>query len=461
MGRLQRIEDTVNATISSYSHIKLFPRGLPFFVDSLLRGQVRFGRRTGNNIAVINPENTFGIIEQTAPRSDIVRISRSSQWPDVGMIVSMGPGKELVKIKDVIENELIFETELSQTYTTSDSILLFAYPLVMFSPANIGDTTIMVKSHHRLGNGDVFGYLQSPGLLQSFTDIKTVEVIDLGTTGDPGFPHLYSLILSKPIGQSLDETSDVFFRAYPGYFSAPVRIPLPLSSNQPLGPVILDILSGRLIEGNNYPEVLSIRTLNRASQYVLGDNTRYITVSKNHVILDRGFSADIPMFWDLAEGTMRLAPNRVLLRVNHINQFAAAIKCVPPITSAKSWRVNLRSTEDCSIRFIFRPYAEQEFNLGSGVTQTVIIQSPFTGDPITDIEINVLAASNVCEVSMSDWTPVGDTVEEIEYALIVEATGEATYQSTGLMVKPYFLSTDFLRANYNLGSTYDGGAVYF
>ena len=68
MGRLQKIESVVNDTINHYGHIKIFPRSLPSFVDSLLRGTLRFGKRTGNSIALINPDNTCLLYTSPSPR---------------------------------------------------------------------------------------------------------------------------------------------------------------------------------------------------------------------------------------------------------------------------------------------------------------------------------------------------------------------------------------------------------
>jgi hypothetical protein len=75
--------------------------------------------------------------------------------------------------------------------------------------------------------------------------------------------------------------------------------------------------------------------------------------------------------------------------------------------------------------------------------------------------INILSTSPICEVTMSDWSPVSNTIETLEYALVVNTFGEATYQATGLLIKPYFLNTDLLKLTYDSGNTTDSGKVYF
>jgi hypothetical protein len=461
-GRLDRIESIVNNTVSHYAHVKVFPRGLPFFVDPLLRGTIRFGKRTGNNIAVINVDNTFKLTKATQVGDSQVTIERASEWINLGCIVSMGPGKELQSIADIDETLITFEGKLGQAYSPSDLMLLVGFPMILAADVAIGATTITVRSHYPLANGDVVAYLQTDGLLESLTEIRSNQAQFAGTTTDPFFTQLYNLTLDNPMGRAIKADSMIFLRAFPAYFSQAIPVPAPIASPEPLGPFLVDALSGRLLEGNSYRETLGFRTLNRAGIHVLGNPFEYVTIEKNKVIMDRPWSAHLPMFWEIAEGTMRLTPNKLLMRVNENLQFCVGLKCVPHLEPGTHvWRLNLKANDDCSIRFRFHPYEHQEFTLASGVVKTILLNMPTGTDLVTDLEINILSFSPTCEVAMSDWTPVDDTVVNMEYSLVIEATGIASYQSTGLVVKPYFMSADFLRTNYDLGSTNDGGKVYF
>lgn len=461
MGRIQRIEEIVNSTINAYAHTKIFPRGLPRFIDSLLRGTIRFGKRTGNSISVINPDNTFNFLTVPQTRDNRVVIERPSEWLTPQAIVSIGPEKELHEIDDVVDNTIILKDSLTRTFTAQDQVLLHSYPMLNTVNTPSGSTSVTVKSHYKLANGDVFVYLQTQSLLQSLTEIRVTESVFLGTTTDPFYSMLYRLELESPVQRDLTPQLLVFHRAYPAYFSAQIRVPNALFTSEPEGPFLVDLLSGKLLEGNEFRETLAIKTLSRAGSFILGNQFSYSTVEKNFIVLDRSIAAHVPMFWELAEGTMRITPTRVILRVNENNLFVVGVKCIPNLPSDKGWRISLVSNEDCSIRFFFRPHDFQEFNLLSGIPQTITVTIP-AGDDVTDIEINILANSDICNVELSSWTPSQNTVDQIEYSFVTEAIGEATYQSTGMIIKPYFIGSEFLKATWDAeDDKFDGGKVWF
>lgn len=461
MGRIQRIERIINSTINAYSHAKVFPRGLPRFIDSLLRGTIRFGKRTGNSISVINPDNTFNFKTVPQTRDNRVVIERSSEWLTPQAIVSMGPEKELHEIDDVVDNTIILKGQLTRTFTDQDQVLLHSYPLLNTVNVTAGSTSITVKSHYNLANGDVFVYRQTQELLQSITEIRVTAAVSLGSTTDPFYTQLYRLDLESPIQRNIGPQVVVYHRAYPAYFSAQIRVPNAIFTSEPEGPFLIDLLSGKLVEGDEFRETLAIKTLSRAGSHILGTQFSYTTVDKNFIILDRPIAAHVPMFWVIAEGTMRITPARVVFQVNENSVFVVGIKCVPNLPADKGWRISLVSNEDCTIRFFFRPNTFQEFTLLSGIPQTITVTIP-AGAEITDIEINILANSNICAVELSSWTPSINTVDQIEYSFVAEAIGEATYQSTGMIIKPYFIGSEFLKATWDSADDkFDGGKVWF
>lgn len=460
MGRLTEIEKVVNSTPNHYSHVKVFPRGLPSFLDPLLRGTIRFGKRTGNTVALINPDNTFSLMAAPLSRASQIFLANETPWVNQDCIVSMGPGKELHEVHDVIDNMIVLKSELQRDYTTQDRVLLHSFPMLIAVAPVPGDTTIIVKSHYNLGNGDVIAYLQTDGLLQSLSETRANQVTYLGTTTDTFYTRLYRIQLDTPVNRTIVSNTIIYVRAYPGYFSQGIKVPNALFTSEPIGPFLLDSLSGRLLEGKNFKETLAIKTIGRSGVYILGTTNEYQTIAKNYVVIDRPWTAHYPMFWQLAEGTMRLTPSRVIMKVNSKKQFCVGTKCIPNLPAqGTQWRISLIPNDDCTIRFIFSPNAAQEFSLMSGITSNIIVAIP-TGAPITHIEVNILSTAAVAEVRMSDWSPLSNTVETIEYSLVVEATGQATYQSTGAILKPYFLGSEFLRSSWDTGSIYDGGKVW-
>ena len=546
MGSINLIEQTINNTIPVYGHVKLFPRGIPNFADSSLRGTVRFAKRSGNNIAVINPDNNYLFEQPPQTGANTFTLANLNNWIVEDCILSMGPNRELQQVYDIVDETVLLTNNLTQVYSDTDTVVLHAYPMLMSVDTKVGDTTIIVKSRYNIANGDVFVYLQSQNLIQSLTEIDIVTATQIGVIKNVFYDLLYALELKNPIPQVITSNAIVYLRAYPAYFSASVQVPNALYTSMPIGPFLIDILSSKLTEGTEFNETFAIRTLNRNNDYTLGSATSYVTVDKNYVILDRSTPVHAPMFWELAEGAMRLTPTKIVLNVGsnivfdntglvpfqydpttgvvtyqgsvnldaadigdifqdsngleykiidinetksyiviltqgdqipssifntvttHLdgsirkisdNKFCAGIKCIPPLPTNHSWRVSLRSNETCSIRFIFYPNLPQEFELLPNVSQNVTIT--IDGNPVTSIEINILSRANTCHVTMSEWSPVHDTVEQIQYSFVSQAVGISVYQATGLIIKPYFMGSEFLGTTYDTGATYDSGKIYF
>jgi hypothetical protein len=546
MGRLSKIEQIINDTINHYSHVKIVPRGLPRFVDTSLRGTVRFAKRSGNTIALLNPDNTYQFASVPQTRDNKFILKETNKWIIEDCILSMAE-RELHQVFDIVDTTVLLKNNLKETYTISDKVLLHSYPMKLSIDVYRGDTTILIKSHYPIANGDTFLYLQDQTLLQSLSEIKIVKATKLGSIGELFFDLLYSIELEKAVERDVISNTTVFIRAYPAYFSSTVRVPNALFTSEPIGPFLVDLLTGRLLEGQEFNETFAIRTLNRNNNYTLGSSTEYVTIDKNYLILDRSLPAHTPMFWDLAEGAMRITPSKIVFKVksalafdninltpftydsstgkvqyigsaslskvevtqlfrdgagteyrvidvnttfnnitiltlsgiippnistsviSHLdgsvrmvteNKFCVGTKCIPPLSANHGWKTSLLANEDCSIRFIFNPNEAQEFELVSGISKTVTVTIP-AGNEVTNIEINILSLANICEVRMGEWSPVKDTVDQVEYSFVVEAIGTGTYQASGLIIKPYFMGSEFLKTNYDSGSNYDSGKIYF
>jgi hypothetical protein len=272
---------------------------------------------------------------------------------------------------------------------------------------------------------------------------------------------MYRLDLKKPITRDLLENSIAYIRAYPAYISKSIQVPTTLNTSEPMGPFIIDFLSGRLINGTEPKETFAIKTATKSSQYITGDENSYVSILKNHIILKRPIASHVPMFWELAEGTMRVTSSRTVLKVNPDKRvFSVGCKCIPNLPSDFTWRVNAIANDDCTIRFNFSPNVVQEFSLNAGISTGLLVTIP-AGDEVESIEINISSSSDGCYVQLGEWNIQNGSVDKIEYTVLVPITGIYTYQCSGLILKPYFLSSDSLKASYDSGATSDSGKIYF
>jgi len=476
MNKINQIEQIINSTINHYSHVKLFPRGIQRFVDPSLRGQIRFGKKTGSTVGLINPDNTFKLNTIPLRLDNKIDITRTSEWIVPDSIIKVGD-KDTYTVDDITDilgiGRITTVEAINAEFTLEDKVILYAFPMMTYLEYSHGDTEIWVKTKYPLANGDVFSYKQTDGLLQSLQEVKIVEAIRRTEPDefDTYYTIVYRLVLEKPIARDFQENTLVYMRAYPAYFSQIINVPNSIFTNEPVGPFVLDTMSGNVLEGKDSEEHLSYRTLNRTGGYLLGTKNKYVTVDKNYLVMKRPIAAHVPGFWELAEGTVRFSPNRIHFRTDPLkNVFCIGLKCIPflpynfTVTETEEvqplrWILNLVATNDCTIRFIFYPNDPIEFTLMGGVARDITVEIP-QGNDITDIEINI-ASDFTCEVKMSDWTHLDGTVEQMEYSLVAYATGISTWQSSGLMVKPMFFGSEYLKLVYDSGYEYDGGKVNF
>lgn len=562
MGRLSKIESIVNESISAYGHTKVVMRGLPYFSDSLLRGDIRFGKRTGNNISFLNPDNQYLFSQNIQTKSSTINLKHPAQWITPLSILSFGPYKEFSIVDDVSSDKktIILKKPLVRPFTTEDAVLLYASPVFTSFSSYVGDTSLVVKSHWFLANGDVFCYSQKKDILESMDEIKINKVEFLGTNTDPYYNKTYKIYLDGPLMSELMTEQSVYIRAYPAYQSQPIRIPNVISSTDQMGPFLVDYLSGRLTEGKNFSETLSFKAYSTYNSYVIGDNFSYETINKNYSIVERPWANSYFLFWDLVDGYVSYTSSRVIFKVNplkpvfkflnnsktpasfsynetsgavvyssfvnlgsvvagdvfldcagnkftvtavnmkgpnpsvniaylgtslkpaaadvidstpidpengaiivdnrsQIRKFCIATQCVPPLPAGRRFKTSIRSNTDASVRFIFHPNPPQEINLVGGENTAVTLDLGLL--PVSGIEINMTGLSDITEFSMTDWTPQDTPIDRFQYTLVSDATGIASYQASGIIIKPLFHGVEYLKSNYDSGGTYDGGKIYF
>ena len=562
MGRLSKIESIINDSISAYGHTKIVMRGLPYFSDSLLRGDIRFAKRTGNNISFINPENQFLFSENVQAKASTIKLRYTTPWINPLSILSFGPYREFALVDDVSSDNqtIILKQPTTRPFTTDDSVLLYASPMFTVYSSLKGDTVLDVKSHWFLANGDVFCYMQNRSAIESLDEIKIDKVEYLGTNSDPYYDKVYRLHLNSPLSAELMTEQSVYMRAYPAYQSQPIRVPNIISSTDQMGPLLLDYLSGRLTEGKNFKETFSLKALSNYGTYVHGDSFSYETISKNFSIIERPWANGYFLFWNLAEGYVSQTANRVIFKVfplkyifkfkndlnpvvsfsysaltglvtyasfvdlgsvvvgdvfidcagnkfsitsvnisapmpsigiaylgtstrpldasvvdttaiypedgaiivdnrSHLRKFCIYTPCVPPLPQGKRFKTSLKSNTDASVRFIFHPNPPQEFNIIGGENTSIVLN--LGAMPVTGVEINMTSLSDITELSMTDWTPLDTPVDKFQYTLVAEATGIASYQASGVIIKPLFHGVEYLKANYDGGGNYDGGKIFF
>lgn len=455
-GRLTRIEKVINSQLDSL-HTKIVPRGIPYFVDNLLRGRIRFAKRTGNSSAVMNPDNTYQI-EAVSAGQNYVNIANTTQWLTVDSIVSVGPNKEIVQVDDVIDTKVIFKQVLKFDYVSNKEILIYASPMKTNGILSPGSSTIQVQSRYPLANGDTFVYLATPGILQSATEIKVKRALLAGTSADPVFSTVYALELDGKINREIPAEEQIYIRAYPAYFSNIIRVPNLYNSVAEMGPFLLDYMSGRIVEGFAPKEVFSVKFIDRAGYYKFGNELEYMEVTRNYPVLNRPINVRSFMFFTPANGDTRITPNRLVMEPIDY-KYRVSEKLIPSIDfNNQKYRFTTTSNTTGTLILYFEPSFSVELPIVPGnQSHTILIPSGLR------YQMDIVFASNVPKgrLSMTDWSQVGPQIDSLEYSIVANAVGRGTYQTTGLSLKPYFLTPEILTGRYDTGDYYDSGFVYF
>lgn len=456
-GRLTRIEEVINSQLDSL-HVKVVPRGIPYFIDGLLRGTLRFGKRTGNSNALMNPDNTYQLLENIDAGQSRFYLKQPNNWINVNSILSFA-NKEFAVVNDVMNGNLvILDSYLKFSYQASiDEVNLHASPLI---PVNIlaGQNIVQVNSNYKLANGDTFMYFATKGLIQSSTEIKIKQAVESGISADPVFTYNYTLYLEKPVNRDIETEELVYIRAYPAYFSRSIRVPNLYNTTNDMGPFLIDFLSGRIVEGFVPKETFSLKLKDRSAQYRLGTQFSYETASKNYPVLNRPINSKSFLFFTQIKGDTRIKPNKVVFETKDYN-FRSSQKLVPELDfNGQSYRFTTTSVTSGTLIIYLEPNIKIELLIESG-TQSHLITIPQGFHYQMDVVFVGNSIKNKLE--MSDWTQVGPQIEYIEYTIVAEATGRGRYQSTGVSLKPYFLTPEILAGRYDVGDSYNSGFVYF
>lgn len=457
-GRLTRIEKTINSQLDSL-HVKVIPRGVPYFVDSLLKGTIRFAVRTGANNAVLNPQNTFRIGSEVPAGVISVEMNSVSQWMDIDSILSIGPFKETTILEDIIGNKLVFSQRLKFSYQESDEILLYATPLIPNGLLSKGSKSITVLSKYLLGNGDVVTYPATPGFLQSLTESRCTRAVYGGISANPVFKYVYVLNLEKEISRDISEDEKIYFRSFPAYFSPQIRVPNLYNSTVDMGPFLIDYLSGRITEGFNPEEYFSIKLLDRAKGYSLGTEFEYSDSRKNFVVLNRPIESRTFALFNVIKGDARMKPNRVVMDADSERKFRISQTLTPELDfQGQQYRFTTISNTSGQLILYFEPGDKIIIPISAG-NQSHTIEIPAGNKYRMDIVF--VSDTNKGRLQMSNWTQVGPQIQFIEYSMVIHTDGRGKYQTTGLILKPYFITPEILRGRYDYGESFDGGFAFF
>lgn len=474
MGRLRRYGQLVSGISPHYSNVIVQPRGFPIFSDPLLKGQVRFARKTGNDFALINPDNEILLSDSIGNNSEAIQLQYPNRWLEIGAVLSLGPDVEFAVIRDFSDTQVQFTRPLTGTFSDSSRVNLYATPLYAAVSAPSGSTTLVLKSRYHILAGDKISIETTPGLLTSLLDIRVSRARLLNVvTLDAPFSLHYEVEVSQPTSAALTTGSNshrVFLKAQPSYLSNQVFVPqVPDYPTDDIGPFLLDYVSGVLFDRPDIQEQLSITLFDKLGNTVVSDGDFPKSIGRQFQVTEMPVMADSIILWTVADGSMTFGKKGSTQELTAISicdekgHFHTAQEVLPAMPPGTEWSVPVTSSTNATLKVTFFPNAPREFELSAAVPKQVTIGTTSLDQPTERIEIIVIGNSNT-RVEFGNWVSTKNQAFSMIYGITADVFGDAQWQSTNLFCKPMFLNFAMgLKSRFNFGRSpnrFDGGLLF-
>jgi hypothetical protein len=471
-GRLTRYNHLVSGISPHYSNVIVQPRGFPIFSDPLLKGQVRFARKTGADFAIINPDNEILIAAAAPKNTKTLLLKRPSRWLEIGAVLSLGPDEEFARVKDFGDDFITLVDPVRGNYTEENTINLYATPMEPAQDAPAGSTSLIVRSRYHILAGDKISIETSPGLLTSLLDDRVVRArfLDSVSDGVNPFSMFYELELEEPTTVDLvDGGTNLFIKAQPSYLSNQVFVPLVPGNLDDIGPFLLDYVSGVLFDRDNVDEQLSITVFDKLGAPVIHDGLAPLPINKQFQITEMPVMADVICLWHVADGSLTFTKRGTTQEIyavslcNELGQFQVTQETIPAMPPGTEWNVPVTSNKACTLRVRFYPNEWRQYELPPGTPTQALIGTTVDDNPTERIEIVVIGDEDTT-VEFGNWVPTKNQAFSLIYGITADVFGDAQWQGTNVFNKPVFLNFAMgLKGRFDSNRTpnrFDGGMLF-
>lgn len=345
-----------------------------------------------------------------------------------------------------------------------------AYPLTYFAGGS-ETSTLGVRGRFPVLIGDQLWIQADPELLLSGTSFTVVDVQGYSAS----LSEFNSIVvLDNPIPRDLEIGDVVYLRGFPGYRSNVLNLPAHRRLPHPMGPVVLDYVSGRFTEGQSPVETLSVQTFDGLDGTI--DSTYPVAIKKNHPVLRVPIHQSAFLFFHRYSGTITYRNNKFVMRNDDRGRceiWADLIPAWPAPTAGQedlSWsvRVTFASAEPNSLFYRFDPneidrvpgFPDQLLAAGSGTSNTsknVKIVLRAGQQNATRLRLITSGEPNA-EIEMDGWNVTGRQIERLQYGLSARQVGAYDWQAGSLQVKPYFRTLADLYTQMDVDSL-DSGSL--
>lgn len=472
-GRLTRYDKLVSGISPHYTNVKVQPRGFPIFSDPLLKGQVRFARKTGADFALINPDNEILLAAAALRNTQTLQLEHPNRWLEIGAILSLGPDIEFAVVKDFDDDFITLDEPISGNFSEDDSVNLLATPIFPALDASAGSDTIVIRSRYHILAGDRLSIEVTPGLLTSLLDFKVRRARLLSVVDEfAPFSLFFEVELEEPITVDLvasEGDSPLYLKAQPSYLSNQVFVPQTPGNPDDIGPFLLDYVSGVLFNRPQVDEQLSVTVFDKLGNVIIDDGGFPLPVEKQFPITEMPLMADSIVLWHVADGSMSFSKRGTTQEVQAValcdskGQFQTTQEVIPFMPPGTEWSVPVISSTPSTVKVRFVPNEVREFNIPALIPTQILIGTTSEELPTERIEIIVIGVEET-QVEFGNWVPTKNQAFSLVYGITADVFGDAQWQATNVFNKPLFLNFAMgLKGRYDSSRTpnrFDGGMLY-
>lgn len=435
---LDRIESTVQRILSDSQSLRLVPRGAPRYLDRDLRGTLRFARRRGSFLPTWAAETSTQLAEPATTGALDLKVQRMLGTFGLGSIVQLA-GRSRHYIQDTLLDEarLLLADNLLDAYAVGKPVASYAQPITSVGPFRAGSTTLQVRAPFEIHNGDELHLMLDPSLILSAARYQVLAARPLGRDGTQ---YTTEVDLDDDTARALATDETLYCRTRPAYHSTRVQLPvMDAASVRPIGPFLIDYLSGAFTAQLGITETLSLQLYGQSG--VIGGYEYPVTVQKNTPIVNLPIPSDALLFWHRVNGTLDWNGRRTLCRHDQNGHFRLIQPLVPTWPVGNSWEIRVLCSSSALIRVGFPPAGFREYSIGAGERTTITIGTD-AGDPAGErIEIISRSAADAV-LEWGDFRPVGQSVRALEYRIVSSAEATHDWQASSALAKPIFFTRD-------------------
>ena len=448
---IKQIEDLSQKAAPIYSDIHVIPRGVPFYADPLLTGALRFAKKTGTSLAVWKADNQVQLTKAAITGNTSITINTTNSWVEPGQILLIDDS-EKVSVDDYLPEDgtVTFDSKLLYPHDVGSNVSIWAFPIIVHQI--IDPFTIRVRSIKGIYNGDVFAHMDINDNLFSFIE---TNILTSSKVGLYGTVPIYEIKLDK-IVNTLKAGDMVYIRALPAYESPLLKLPLFTTYSFYLGPLVLDYLSFEL-KSNHIRETFSVQVHD-----VLGATTATpITVDKNYPVLNLPLDTTALLFWQKIKGTLNYDGNRVIAITDSEGLFSISTEWIPEVPPGYEWSLPVVSDADASVTCQFIPNTLRVYHTVGGLATSIPI-GVASGEKSTSSKMTLSVRSTPnSQIKFGSWTTYSSNqADTIQYFIVSDAIGYDLWGSSALILKPFFMTLDHLKASFDRYSVFDSGKIF-